>query len=524
MGLAASQARLLTITARKMNCENESTSIAQQKLSITRELATATEDYSNALNQTTLVWDTSGLDSTYSDTAYEFSYDLMMTPSELNGYDPYLLTNRTGQVVLNDKMTSAAEAAGIAFDGSTTPSDEGYQKFITELGVQGYLTPSQVTTINGDTATYYNSTAGIGGEPIDKTVADIMTIGTMIISIQDKAEEYEEYSDMRADGEVLTSDEEVYADYYDAVDIDLSTLSSGTLYDGTTKVTDDSLLVTEFLAEDITYTSSNLSNAKTEVSEIMAQIYEAFESILSNDSMSSIAYAYAQMQMDDIINDSVAYNDSGSSTYSLTENADNYFAWVSSVSSNYAISITNLTSSFLTYYAQAMSNFTSNYNVSTESNNSYYVTADPEYYYGLENETAITENDLLVSDFYSNLYNNICAKGYTTNESIDDNDYLENSVKNGSLFVTTMYEDYCYYQTGYSQVSCLVEIEDTEAITRAETEYAIVQANLNYKEELLDLDFQELDAEISALSTELESVKSLISSSVEKTFTMFSGS
>ena len=37
MGMAASQARFLAITARKMNCEFESMQIAQQKLSVTRE-------------------------------------------------------------------------------------------------------------------------------------------------------------------------------------------------------------------------------------------------------------------------------------------------------------------------------------------------------------------------------------------------------------------------------------------------------------------------------------------------------
>ena len=41
MGLAASQARFLGITARKTSCEYKSTEIAQQKLEITNQLLAA---------------------------------------------------------------------------------------------------------------------------------------------------------------------------------------------------------------------------------------------------------------------------------------------------------------------------------------------------------------------------------------------------------------------------------------------------------------------------------------------------
>ena len=57
MGLAASQARFLAITARKMNCEFQSMQIAQEKLSVTRDLQKAAQDYQNSLTQTKLIWD-----------------------------------------------------------------------------------------------------------------------------------------------------------------------------------------------------------------------------------------------------------------------------------------------------------------------------------------------------------------------------------------------------------------------------------------------------------------------------------
>ena len=106
MGLAASQARFLAITARKANCEFQSMQIAQEKLSITRELEKASEEYQAALNKTKLVWDPDGT----GDNAFDLSYDIMMRPSAVNNYTPYLVTTRDGRVVLDSKMAAAARA------------------------------------------------------------------------------------------------------------------------------------------------------------------------------------------------------------------------------------------------------------------------------------------------------------------------------------------------------------------------------------------------------------------------------
>jgi hypothetical protein len=108
MGLAASQARFLAITSRKMNCEFQSMQIAQQKLSVTRDLQKASEDYQASLNATKLIWDTTddlGI--------FDVSYDVMMSPSVLNEFDPFLITDLNGKILLTEPMFNAALAAGI---------------------------------------------------------------------------------------------------------------------------------------------------------------------------------------------------------------------------------------------------------------------------------------------------------------------------------------------------------------------------------------------------------------------------
>ena len=52
MGMAASQARFLALTARKADCEYRSMQNAQEKLALTRRLAAATQQYENSLNLT----------------------------------------------------------------------------------------------------------------------------------------------------------------------------------------------------------------------------------------------------------------------------------------------------------------------------------------------------------------------------------------------------------------------------------------------------------------------------------------
>ena len=60
MGLATAQARLLTITARKSDCEFLSMSYSHQKIALSRNMEKVSTEYQNALNQTKLVYDYTG--------------------------------------------------------------------------------------------------------------------------------------------------------------------------------------------------------------------------------------------------------------------------------------------------------------------------------------------------------------------------------------------------------------------------------------------------------------------------------
>ena len=96
MGLAASQARFLCLTARKANCEYKSTALAQEKLNITNQMSQIANDYAQAMNATKLVWTPDGMDGSFG-----VSYGLLMTPSAANDYNPYMITTPSGAIILN---------------------------------------------------------------------------------------------------------------------------------------------------------------------------------------------------------------------------------------------------------------------------------------------------------------------------------------------------------------------------------------------------------------------------------------
>lgn len=209
---------------------------------------------------------------------------------------------------------------------------------------------------------------------------------------------------------------------------------------------------------------------------------------------------------------------------SAYQNAVNYNRIGSDSDKKYcAVSLTNMLNSFLTYYENSLSGASSSYVVGNSVDTSQYVTDNSSYkYIGQDDEDAVTAADKKSADFFDQIYNNILEHGWREDSAIDDAEYLENAIKNGNYSMSSLNNDGYYYQTRYNETGYVVEVSDTDAIARAEAEFTSKKAELTYKEDSIDLKTKQLDAEISSLSTEYDTVKSLISKSIEKTFAMFS--
>ena len=193
MGLAATQARFLAITSRKANCEFRSMELAQQKLSLSRELEEATINYNNAIEASKIIWDVDG-SGQY---RYGLSYDLMMNPSDLNQYMPYLLSRQDGKISMNTAMANALNGVlqddgGIIYGGQViyrgaqnydAAKQAAFNNFIDGM-VANRAMPSSIADklyANGSGGNYaFMPDAGIGGELFGRERANMMSANSML--------------------------------------------------------------------------------------------------------------------------------------------------------------------------------------------------------------------------------------------------------------------------------------------------------------------------------------------------------
>lgn len=573
MGLAASQARFLAITSRKMNCEFRSMELAQQKLSVTRDLQKASKDYQSALDASKLVWEVENGD------VYDLSYDLMMTPSMLNEYDPYLLTDKTGKIILSNAMFNAAVSAGIIDKSTGNPNStdgsfytiEKRNAFLNALGVANLVPAATITSITNLGDSGYSATAGLGGEVLDKVQASAMNTNTFInyLKTATKTSETSKKDELAYtvgwdNLAVLLSENEKAT----LADIYCSDSSPGSKKNSGTAVTDkiqirnsQGRVLTIDEVNDLTlgdlisgqYTLTYISKEETNgakfgtiLEELSRGFYDADadkQGLLEtdNEAIEACKAAYELTQALLLSTDKPSSKGNGSSAISTgASSAQNSNKMQSVKASVYqdggnsksdtffqTISLTNTLKSYLTYYAAAMDDWGSDLYVDRDSTKkSKYVTDDLSYTFVIHNDNAVSEMDMLNADFYNMLFNNICMYGassdQTMREQVSDSEYLNYAIKNGQLFISSLNTDGYFYQGHYTLNGHVQEIPDEEAIARAEVEYNITKSKLNYKEETLELEMKNLDMEISSLSTEYETVKNLISKNVEKVFTMFS--
>lgn len=619
MGLATSQARFLCITARKADCEYKSTELAQQKLEITNQLSDISANYANAMNSTKLVWKNDLVENDYG-----LTYNLLMTPSAANDYNPYMVTTSSGAIVLNSEYAAAAKAAGISKAGGISSAD-GRDKFIAALVPGGIVTQDTANSImttdyvatkmddgtlkvdkaNTSATTGnvgWNSGAGMGSTPLDKNSVDGLDISALITSdligkqlvdwaqllttsseqitsakydstIKDydvqikkattalqyaeaNTEDYtakkkalEALQDAKADfikeakkkGIVDVTRDNFQMDNNSIRDTGFTVVSNGTItYDEDTikKMTIGDLLSSNIVLMTQNQSADKMSKYATELMESIASIFGYRNSGhgLNMDSKSNEALEFAMTMVKNInlkasnaITQGTSVDDKAMTNNSAYVNANDYnrigtsgkYVFPTGPVSYQAVSVSNLLSSFLTYYDNYMNGNSSAYVVGKRVDTSAFVTDDRNYRYFAEAEGTATSQKEKLADFYDQLYNNLCEKGWREDASVQDNEYLENALKTGRYAMSSLHEDGYFYQTRYNETGYIVEETDSDAIARAEAEFTQKKAELTYKEDAIDMKSKKLDAEISSLSTEYDTVKQLISKSIEKTFQMF---
>lgn len=553
MGLAASQARLLTITSRKADCEYQSMRLSHQKIALSRELNEISNEYQNSLNQTKLYYDFYGK----GDTSNPLNYNLLMTPSALNDYFPTLILNQQGRVVVDSSIAAAARAAGIPQEGiNGLPSSDMRNAFVEGLFTNGVISKKTRDSI---LSTVYNQAAGVGSTDMLSTQyvetdldGLIDALGSLSVYVNPEIQDcsYIGAASNAADGSKqsefyladLLNDQEQYLILTDA--------QKGARYPASA--------------------AKAIANSVSADGGFIDEMYEAFSQVLNVDPVSANALAYARnmtksmFDTSDVGDNSYGHHDGGShgienigtigkgldgkwdsgnrgkgSDYKdkIKNEAENYVGIVYTHTyrggvmgynrniNHAALNLNNVAKAFLTYFAQYMERLAIQPNYSAvvaHKEESNLVTDDPTYIYKINAGTTVSEEDAKIGLFYDTLFNQLCLNGWTENAEIIDQEYLQEMLKSGMMFISTIDDDGYYYQENYTTNTFIKEVSDDSAIAEAEAKYTNTKARLNSKEEELDLKMKNLDTEISSLTTEYDSVKSVIDKNIEKSFKRYS--
>ena len=591
MGLSAGQARLLTITARKSDCEYQSMRLSHQKIALSRELADLSNEYQNSLDQTKLVYDYYGT----GDTSTPLSYNILMTPSTLNDYLPTILTDSLGRVTLNSKYASAARFAGIPQEGlGTLPSETMRKAFVEGLYNSGLISETLKTTIQG---LPYNQAAGFGGDvtvavqtqdvtvdelagildsyvvnPTDCTYDNAITDGIVLYNATDKT--YYK-NDINGNGNVVSdvmhpafgrpvgttyqpmaSDQVTLGDIlrgdYRLVSQTCGRRTSSIGYDGgpidaivTSSVWGDMLDTMESLLDTgDAYTQQALAYARSEIEDMISNqcIQTGKASHKGDDScgegakyqfftdtdMKNFANhdAHNEQSNKRVVNKTYNWVSPGGSGYIglvALGNADSGDDEANQYKSAVAVNISSVMKAYLTYFYDFMNGVSA-----TDDNgvDAYYVgkqfstsrLIDDKTVLTIYTGTTVSSDDCAQATFYDALFNQICANGWTENDNVNDNEYLQEMLQNGMLYISKTQDDGYYYQRNYATDPYIKEISDDTLIAQAEAKYSTEKAKLNSKEETLDMKMKNLDTEISSLTTEYDTVKNTISKNIEKSF------
>ena len=319
MGLAAGQARLLTITGRKSDCEYESMRLSHQKLALSRQLTDLSNEYQNSLDQTKLIYDYYGT----GDQSNPLSYGILMTPSTLNNYMPVLVTDPKGRATLNSKYAAAAEAAGIPQEGlGSLPSENTRNKFIEALGGQGVISDKLMNTILG---LPYNQAAGIGGGTTVAQITQSGNLNDLTTYLKDNAANINiTFDNSLYDGNAGKTDINIISkDGTERIPNDGSlnkTYNLGNLLSG-----DESLVIDLVEHKQGKYGNKNItSRVMGVIDDVLNQVDDYFTSLFDlGDTVSKSALDYARTSIQEMYaplnSDGMSYD---------TSNTDKYFTWI----------------------------------------------------------------------------------------------------------------------------------------------------------------------------------------------------
>lgn len=458
MGMAAGQARLLSITARLTNNENTGQSISYSKQRLADQTQQITNEYNEALEATklTVLTGFNGAEANYTDISYNLMTGLQMADSTKQ----YIVTDTKGKILVTNDIAKAYEK-----------SNGNFNQFLANL-------TGATTAKNGKAYSQADITVNKADEKWVKLDAD----GKEVAAVSGEEGAYDNNSDTVAAKQKI---HDAWDKYFSTVGINLgdnehdfgfSWTETFTLDDNGNKVygigdgyagyarTDENGEYIKDASGNIIYDPINYEGTTDEQREL----YEY---------AMALTEAYLRVNTgDETVPFKVEYN------------SDNY---------NTAASAEN--KSDLKYYKNIFNKMESN------------------GYFTYTNKPGEADDNHIYADVGTGTAGNVQKSPLADNVAFEE--ALRNGTLRLEYYSTT---DKAFKSTTISDDSCIQEVADERAIARAESKYTQDMTDLENKDKKLDLELKRLDTEHSALQTEYDSVKSVVDKNVESSFKIFS--
>lgn len=512
MGLAASQARLLMLTARKDDLESQIMTVANRKLALSRQASTLSTEYAKNLYDKQLTF------TGANNTSNPITYDMLMKYSA-GMTDQYVITDAQNHVVLDNSL---ATALGISGKTSGTISDCCSEPQFLQ-NICGVTAPEATKYATGVPTTFSTS----------YKVSDVFS--KLNSTYTYKAEN--DGNDALHDVNYSSNGSSQVAKFYWGFNTDNAAASLKTFLDGTlgnTATVLTGILQTSF-GSDWDKVKTNISNAADAAKTLTESYYDS--------QVKNAGCLHLNGQGRDAPDTKLAVAD----TLGIfrTETGPTY-SWY--IDTSMAIKL------FLYYFDQECNSIASTGTTTASLNAPVTTKTKPVEIYttttysgknGRESTTTTTTisasastfadgtedaiggttingvkstgcayNGTVPADvqFYRNLYAAIKAHGWKIDNNVDDSEKLQSSILNGDIQVQKITDANTGALGGAVTTSSANSpmSEETVTSTQAEADYKAAKDRLDFKEQLLDRDMNDLDTERAAVSSEIESVNNIL--------------
>lgn len=150
-----------------------------------------------------------------------------------------------------------------------------------------------------------------------------------------------------------------------------------------------------------------------------------------------------------------------------------------------------------------------------------------EAYYNnsVSHSTTTLKYDAETVNYYKNIFNEMRTRGYTTTQNetnLKDSNWFINKLKSGELTLSYYStSEKAFMSTTLDDDESIAEREDTSSMAIAEQVYQNNMSKLQSQDKQFDLQLNKLESEHNALQTEYDAVNKVIKNNVEKSFNVF---